>query len=1239
MKKKLRFVLLALAAVVGAHGYAANLKKPALKDILKYQALNSGDTVFIYNVGQKKFLAGGEAWGTQAIVSDYGYPAVLTKVESGDFAGTYTIWSEVPGKDENSRYAFRTATDGTVGSGVKAVFVDNNLTLGARAYWAVNPLGNNLYTIGIPDTDPFKKGSVSYDYVNGEVLGVQYDHPSEWAADPSNTPDGVTYGIYYDVVYDLNEDNCTWAFVPASIVKAHNLKDELEKVILQAEEYGIEVNFAVTVYNSKTSSYQQVAGAISKLKDDIASKITPDRPIDRTDLIVNPGFDEGSKGWQITSTELRLDGGDGTYNDDKLIKNGGGLYTNEGGLVDKIHQVLNVKPGVYKFGLNVALAAAHENSYDNPDQFVYAETSYGIAQKTRTDSVIGHYEVFAFVGEDGKLEIGFNEINPVCTHFVVDNATLTYYGNQQSSFIYASEVLGQEISAYEELDDDGFHNYTTSYRTAIDNAVASAKKKTKAADAVTAFKSVVKAYNDFKYSYDLYARAKVAYVEANYYDSQLELDLGDFIDKLEGVISGGKGTNVEVAKLLDDIQADEVDYIKKNIKPNTEYPFLVNNTFTNGSTNGWNLSGGISAFKGGQTGVIESWDTNGGWDMNQVLTGVRPGVWKFEVWGYFRPDGTGETRNYWTAAKGENKGKNETRSKISINGKAGPFPAWISKGIPAEEYEELSTNGVLEDLKALPGRSAEWGFWQTGVVTDFETNVEESRYYPDRLGSAAAYFDIPGHERDYISSVSWIVGEDGKVDLHIFNDDYNGEQGPEWTVIKEVHLYYEGNELATLKDVLKELIDKADEVLKNKFEKKEKDALKKANDAAKELWKKPNTTAGLADQISVAYGNLVKALELETVEAYKALIAELETTKGVREQYRATSTKAAGSAADKLIKEVETGINNGSYSKEQTVEKIAELQAAAFDLKKPKDKGSDDDPQDWTFMIRNPKYQEGVAGWTVGDGGKVEVHDEYDNGVAEIWNNNGTISQVVKNLPVGTYKVSVQGFYRQGVIEGHVNTFLKELAEKNKKKAVADSLAKFDLLPISVMGVFYGNESGVEPRTIIYQPEGDDIALFQSASGSESEWYQVSQIVLDPSKYGVTWYMPVGLTGAAERFSKGMYDNYFYAQVVDDSDDDPEDGFGTLELGLRTFWHHEGDWFPFTNWRLEYYGEDSKHAKEVNDFGATNSVERVNGKAEVISTEYFSIDGSKRSSLQCGLNIVKVKTADGKTVVRKVLKK
>ena len=929
--------------------------------------------------------------------------------------------------------------------------------------------------------------------------------------------------------------------------------------------------------------------------------------MDMSDVIVNRECN-GATGW-TTDANYGLQKL-GYFDDGDIIKDGGvGFWENEA-VIGNIYQKQKVRPGVYKFALSVALATLHENDSNNPVQYVYTKTSNGIAQKAAITAIRGRYEVFAFVGEDGDLEFGFDATDAVCNQFLIDNAQLTYYGNSLDAYIFASEEVGKKANEVEVEDDYGYPNYTASYKDALDDAIEEAKASEDRASAAAAFSKVVTAYNDFENSVQLYERVKKANEEAEYYDAQMSLDMSEFTDQFKEILDEATGTNEEISKLLDNVEVKEVEYIKENITPGSEFPFLVNNTFKYASTEGWTPSGAMPGVaKGGTNGIIDIYNAPA-WGLQQILKGCRDGVWRFEVKCWYRVGGLDNAITQYKNTEGKhNTAASEIHTKFSLNGKVATVVPLIAGGIPDAEYQELLTNGVLDSLKT--GRGSEWS-WDSKQVPNLKTGLEETRWYPGMGGSAGAMYEIPGHQEDFTASVKWIVDKNGEIDLRIFDDNVTHADGSN-TILKEVHLYYVGNDIKTMKEVLGELIQQADEVLKSQFEKGEREKLEAAKKAAETAKAKADKTAGLADEITKAYANLVAALEVTTLDEYEQLAKEVAATKELRDDLKDKATDEALAAADELIASVEKKLADGAYTAETALDEIPNLRQAAFNLKKPKGKATDENPQDWTFMITNPKYLEGTTGWTIGNGGKVEVHEESNTGVAEIWNNDGTISQVVKGLPVGTYKVNVQGYYRQGDFNKHANTFKYELAEKYKLTEIADSLATLDLDSIGDAGVLYGNESGVVPVTIIYEPEGDDISIFQTANGSEGNWQKITQDVLDPAKYGLTWYFPSGLTAAASRFDIGLYDNYFYAQVVDESDDNPDDGLGNLELGLRTYWHHNGDWIPFTNWRLEYYGTESAHAQEVNNYGATNSVDRVKSNAEVISTEYFSIDGRKQN--------------------------
>ena len=114
------------------------------------------------------------------------------------------------------------------------------------------------------------------------------------------------------------------------------------------------------------------------------------------------------------------------------------------------------------------------------------------------------------------------------------------------------------------------------------------------------------------------------------------------------------------------------------------------------------------------------------------------------------------------------------------------------------------------------------------------------------------------------------------------------------------------------------------------------------------------------------------------------------------------------------------GLDAGQYTDAQIEEKIAEIKEVSFDLKIPAGEASDINPQNFTDLIANPMYTGGTSGWTEAPefAGKVSVEQESTSqgtniGFAEGWNTSFDIYQEINRLPEGTYRVKVQGLYRQ----------------------------------------------------------------------------------------------------------------------------------------------------------------------------------------------------------------------------------
>ena len=216
-----------------------------------FSPLTVDANVYIYNHGEKKYLNRGEAYGTQAIIADNGMVYQLKRTNNMP-AGTYYLYSEGTGNE--NKILFRTSTDGKVGKGVKACFVDGTLT--ANAYWVIRPVEGkeNVYTLQTPTNGE--------GYVEGEYLGVDNMHESEYTT--------WTDGLYWDITPGDNPAAIEWSFVSYDEIQANqaffDLCEELKKLIIQAEAQGIDAVAEQAVYDNFESSEQEISDAVHSLR-------------------------------------------------------------------------------------------------------------------------------------------------------------------------------------------------------------------------------------------------------------------------------------------------------------------------------------------------------------------------------------------------------------------------------------------------------------------------------------------------------------------------------------------------------------------------------------------------------------------------------------------------------------------------------------------------------------------------------------------------------------------------------------------------------------------------------------------------------------------------------------------------------------------------------------------------------------------------------------------------------------
>ncbi|MBR6590708.1 MAG: hypothetical protein IKK67_09680, partial [Bacteroidaceae bacterium] len=182
---------------------------------------------------------------------------------------------------------------------------------------------------------------------------------------------------------------------------------------------------------------------------------------------------------------------------------------------------------------------------------------------------------------------------------------------------------------------------------------------------------------------------------------------------------------------------------------------------------------------------------------------------------------------------------------------------------------------------------------------------------------------------------------------------------------------------------------------------------------------------------------------------------------------------------------------------------------------------------DYTSSIKNAGFDTyastGSGDTKTADNWTFEVKNNYAtnftniNNCAEQWKRNFNFYQDVVNLPNGLYKVSVQGFYRDGGIGG---------ANAKARKAY-----------------LYADEAEI-PLMNILDEEGSGVTGGSTVSGYNSKF-------------------PNNITEASTAFTNNYYsDNSLYVMVSDNN----------LRIGIKKDETFDADWVCFDNFKLTYYG-------------------------------------------------------------------
>ena len=213
-------------------------------------------------------------------------------------------------------------------------------------------------------------------------------------------------------------------------------------------------------------------------------------------------------------------------------------------------------------------------------------------------------------------------------------------------------------------------------------------------------------------------------------------------------------------------------------------------------------------------------------------------------------------------------------------------------------------------------------------------------------------------------------------------------------------------------------------------------------------------------------------------------------------------------------------------------------------------------PFDLTFLMTNPAIDTNTEGWS--------ESATVNYSCAEFYQTTFDFSQTIEDLPIGTYKVLMQGFQRPG--------------------SSADSYSAYIAGTNNVNAVLY---AGSKEAKIAHIASG---AQSSKVGGTEAE---VSGK-----------YIPNNMEAASKYFNKKLYDNEVAITTTERGD---------MKIGLKSESMPSNYWVIFDNFRLHAFGQ------------IATSVEGITINDNKGEQKIFTLDGrrvSQKSSLKPGLYIM-----------------
>lgn len=1110
--------------LIPCEAYAGSWTKP--DSIPTASEFVSGQTYYIFNVGKKKFLTEGNDWGTRASLSSTGLKFTITQQSDGTYQ--FKDYSIV----KNGWYLMFIDGSGNC-------YVDGNTGRGHYS-WLIYKGENMEYKISCDTND------VTY----GKAL-----HPDCYLGWGSAEEDSIVSPLL-DMSIENSVGYCIkWYLISEDTYNMYQTKWSFYNALNEAETLGLSVTDYVSVYSNSESTLSQMTASLSALQTAIKNKknagifdnATPDNPADITSYITNPTFTINGSGWTgspSVSDAVCECGWNKNFDIHQTIT----------GLPDGLYKLSC--QGFYRDG-DVDPSIAARKSGEQLNAFLYAgndsvaiqsiydgatetnigtseakSTSYGYVPYRKADAkawfAAGYYdanELFTGLYDgSGSLTIGVKKTLLVDKDWtVVDNFRLLYYGKSADAY---KTLLKSIIASSSSRASSTTILMSNALRDSLKSEIVKAQAiydNTSAvySDVMDEYKALQSLNNDITTSVDLYSQ------------------LGSSITSAASVVDAYPATSDSLSTYLEDIQqkhddgnlsnaecSDAISKIKDLIDLTKNSAISIGDCTSLISDPSFDNSGSGWTFSAGQSvknSEVEYYKKT--FDMNQTIKGLPNGKYTLKCQGFFRTDAVYKDYNSYMA------GKTTNNCMLYANNK--------------------TTNIV--DIMAEQ---------QDVQIHSSDSITPGATYVPNTMAGARTWFDSEYYDKDSVS----VVVTDNILKLGVKLSDVTG-YGEYWALVDNFRLSYQGASAEVLKDEITSLVSSAASLNDSIMSSTAKSALTSAvSDASSttlnsiQIIRNLNKAIAGANASVVSYHSLLNAIvDVDTTAAkVSGTASSLATFKATRD-------------------EVYNNYKNGAYEDSTLNVPIQKLYDALRGYTMADINATKNNPADVTSFIINPNMTKGQTGWTnAGDVSWSEM---------QCYNKNINVYQTITGIKNGYYKVSVQGFYRDGA---------RDVADTLRQKGQE-----------SLNAYLYANNDSVALMSI-FECAGDT-ALFGTAEQAGTASYDYL------SSFG---YVPFTMQGASFYMTAGRYvDNTVLTNVTDNK----------ITIGVKKNTLVPIDWTLFSNFKLYYLGD-------------ATSVNSISENGSVVSTSYYNANGIRYNKAQRGLNIVKSVMSNGKVSVSKMIK-